>query len=111
LLRQLVSNLIENAVKFTESGAVVVALSATPEFATIVVSDTGVGIEEDALERVFDRFYRTDKSRNRGIEGTGLGLAIVRSIARIHEGTVSAARRPEGGSAFRVVLPTFTPLS
>jgi signal transduction histidine kinase len=111
LLRQLVSNLIENAVKFTESGGVVVTLSATPELATIVVTDTGVGIEEDALERVFDRFYRADKSRNRGIEGTGLGLAIVRSIARIHEGTVDAKRRPEGGSAFRVVLPTFTPLS
>ena len=111
LLRQLVSNLIENAIKFTESGGVAVTLSATPEAATIVVSDTGVGIEEDALERVFDRFYRADKSRNRGIEGTGLGLAIVRSIARIHEGTVDAKRRPEGGSAFRVVLPTFTPLS
>ncbi len=111
LVRQLMSNLIENAVKFTQSGEIVVTLSATPQFATIVVADTGVGIEEEALDRVFDRFYRTDKSRNRGIEGTGLGLAIVRSIARIHGGNVVAERRPEGGSIFRVTLPTFTPLS
>jgi heavy metal sensor kinase len=111
LLRQLFSNLIENAVKFTESGEIAVSLSATPQTATVVVADTGVGIEEESLERVFDRFYRTDKSRNRQVEGTGLGLAIVRSIVRIHEGSVVAERRPEGGTAFRVSLPTFTPLS
>ena len=111
LLRQLVSNLIENAVKFTESGEIVVSLLQTPGLVTVVVADTGVGIEEEALDSVFDRFYRADKSRNRQIEGTGLGLAIVRSIARIHGGTVVAERRPEGGTAFRVSLPAFTSLS
>jgi len=54
---------------------------------------------------VFDRFYRTDKSRNRAVEGTGLGLAIVRSIARVHNGSVDARRRRDGGTLFRVVLP------
>jgi signal transduction histidine kinase len=63
------------------------------------------------LERVFDRFYRADASRNRAVPGTGLGLAIVRSIARVHDGSVSAARRSAGGSIFRVTLPTLTSLS
>jgi two-component system OmpR family sensor kinase len=73
--------------------------------------DTGVGIDSEALERVFDRFYRTDKSRDRAVPGTGLGLAIVRSIANVHDGTVVATRAAEGGAAFRVTLPTLTALS
>jgi len=71
----------------------------------VEVADTGVGIEEESLSRVFDRFYRTDKSRSRAVEGTGLGLAIVRSIARVHDGSVHATRRPGGGTVFRVTLP------
>ncbi|HMD01956.1 MAG TPA: HAMP domain-containing sensor histidine kinase [Candidatus Baltobacteraceae bacterium] len=111
LLRQVFTNLLENAIKFSEQGTISIELSSRDGQATVVVADTGIGIEEEALERVFDRFYRADKSRNRQIEGTGLGLAIVRSIVRIHGGTVSAERRPEGGTAFRVTLPTLTSLS
>jgi signal transduction histidine kinase len=77
----------------------------------VEVLDTGVGIEAEALERVFDRFFRADASRNRAVPGTGLGLAIVRSITRVHDGSVSVARRPGGGSAFRVSLPMLTSLS
>jgi two-component system, OmpR family, sensor histidine kinase BaeS len=73
------------------------------------VADTGVGIEEESLARIFDRFYRTDKSRSRAVEGTGLGLAIVRSIARVHDGTVEATKRPGGGTLFRVTLPRVAP--
>jgi len=69
------------------------------------VVDTGVGIVDESLGRVFDRFYRTDKSRTRAVEGTGLGLAIVRSIARVHAGSVSARKGAEGGSVFSVRLP------
>ena len=105
LLRQLFTNLIENGIKFTERGEVEVRLSASEDVAAVEVADTGVGIEEEALLRVFDRFYRTDKSRNRAVEGTGLGLAIVRSIARVHDGTVEATRRLGGGTVFRVTLP------
>jgi signal transduction histidine kinase len=111
LLRQLFTNLIDNAIKFTERGSVEVELDATDGAATVRVLDTGVGIDEEALGRVFDRFYRTDVSRNRQIPGTGLGLAIVRSIARVHDGRVEAARRPGGGTIFRVTLPTLTQLS
>ena len=111
LLRQLFTNLIDNAIKFTEKGSIEVALSVAEEKAVVDVLDSGVGIDPEALERVFDRFYRADASRNRSIPGTGLGLAIVRSIARVHDGTVIAARRPGGGTVFRVTLPSLTSLS
>jgi signal transduction histidine kinase len=110
LLRQLFTNLIDNAIKFTDTGRIDVALQADGGSAVVTVADTGVGIDEGALGRVFDRFYRTDASRNRAVPGTGLGLAIVRSIARVHDGTVEALRRPEGGTTFRVTLPLLTPL-
>jgi signal transduction histidine kinase len=111
LLRQLFTNLIDNAIKFTETGSVELTLAAENGKVVAEVLDTGVGIDPEAQERVFDRFYRADASRNRAVPGTGLGLAIVRSIARIHGGTVSVTRRAGGGSVFRIVLPTLTPLS
>lgn len=110
LLRQLVTNLIDNAIKFTERGRIDVTLDVESDepYAAIVVADTGSGIDEQSFGRVFDRFYRSDASRNRAIPGTGLGLAIVRSIARVHGGTVAATRRPGGGTEFRVRLPMLT---
>jgi two-component system OmpR family sensor kinase len=111
LLRQLFTNLIENAIKFTEHGGVEVALSVQGANAVVEVLDSGIGIDSESLERVFDRFYRADASRDRTIPGTGLGLAIVRSITRVHDGTVSAVRRAGGGTIFRVTLPTLTSLS
>jgi len=110
LLRQLVTNLIDNAIKFTQHGQIDVTLNADAAQgrAMIAVADTGSGIDEQSLGRIFDRFYRTDASRDRAVPGTGLGLAIVRSIARVHGGTVSAARRPGGETEFRVSLPMLT---
>ncbi|GAC1525476.1 MAG: hypothetical protein NVS2B8_10390 [Vulcanimicrobiaceae bacterium] len=108
LLRQLFTNLIDNAMKFTEAGSIVVTVRAAGETATVEVRDTGIGVDDEVLERVFDRFFRADASRDRAIPGTGLGLAIVRSIARVHDGSVAAYRPPDGGSAFVVTLPTLT---
>lgn len=105
LLHQLFTNLIDNAIKFTDRGRVDVAVRSRNDEVIAEVRDTGVGIDDESLSRVFDRFYRTDKSRTRAVEGTGLGLAIVRSIARVHGGTVTAGRRPEGGSVFTIRLP------
>ena len=110
LLRQLFTNLIDNAIKFTERGRIDVRIERDAEHAVVTVADTGIGIDEEAIDRVFDRFFRTDASRDRSVPGTGLGLAIVRSIARVHGGTVAAARRPTGGTEFRVTLPTLTRL-
>lgn len=105
LLRQLLNNLIDNAIKFTERGQIDVILSRTEGMARVDVADTGVGIEPESAERLFDRFFRSDASHSRTIEGTGLGLAIVRSIARIHGGTVRAAPREGGGTRFTFELP------
>ena len=105
LIRQLVSNLVDNAIKFTERGEVVVAVERVGGIARLTVRDSGVGIEPDIAERLFDRFFRADASHSRAIDGTGLGLAIVRSIARVHGGSVSARPGPEGGAIFTADLP------
>ena len=106
LLRQLVSNLVDNAIKFTERGEIVVAVRArTRQRAHRRWPTPGSASRPNTAERLFDRFFRGDPSHSRTIEGTGLGLAIVRRIARVHGGTVAAAARREGGSVFTVVLP------
>jgi two-component system OmpR family sensor kinase len=105
LLRQLVGNLIDNALKFTPSGSVDVTVRRDGGRAVVEVADTGPGLGEGVADRLFDRFFRGDPSHARAVEGTGLGLAIVRSIARVHGGTVAARARPEGGSVFTVGLP------
>ena len=105
LLRQLVNNLIDNAIKFTRQGSVEVGVRRDGDRAVIGVADTGPGVDGAAPDRLFDRFFRGDPSHARAVEGTGLGLAIVRSIARVHAGSVDAEVRPEGGSLFTVTLP------
>lgn len=111
LIRQMIANLVDNAIKFTPKGSVEVAVGAQGPAAWIEVRDNGPGIPDEDLDRIFERFYRSDHSRTRTIAGTGLGLAIARAIARAHGGDVSAARRPGRGSIFRVSLPLFTNLS
>jgi signal transduction histidine kinase len=108
LLRQLVSNLVDNAIKFTDRGGVDVRVGADDGRAWVEVNDTGPGIPAEELPHVFDRFYRVDQARSRAVPGTGLGLAIVRSIARVHSGDVSVGRSPAGGAQFRVTLPRMT---
>jgi signal transduction histidine kinase len=105
LLRQLAGNLVDNASKFTDRGAVDVTVRHDGDRAVIEVADTGRGIDDLAADRLFDRFFRGDPAHVRITEGTGLGLAIVRSIARVHGGAVEARQRPEGGSVFTVGLP------
>ncbi|HZZ66072.1 MAG TPA: HAMP domain-containing sensor histidine kinase [Candidatus Baltobacteraceae bacterium] len=105
LLRQLLTNLIDNAIKFTPQGGVTVRVYSGQGEGIAEVADTGPGIDPDDLPYIFDRFYRTDKSRSRTVPGTGLGLAIARSVARIHGGTIEAERPSSGGTLFRVRLP------
>jgi two-component system OmpR family sensor kinase len=105
LLRQLIGNLVDNAIKFTRRGRIDVSVRRDGDTAVIDVADTGPGIAEGDADRLFDRFFRGDPAHARESEGTGLGLAIVRSIARVHGGSVSARARPEGGSIFTVRLP------
>ena len=75
------------------------------ESGMVCVSDTGIGIPEEELPLVFERFYRTDKSRSRKLGGAGIGLTIVKSIITAHGGSVAAESQPDGGSCFTVCIP------
>lgn len=104
-IEQVLTNLIDNAVRYTSAGAVTVRIGARRNFVTIVVSDTGIGIEEEHLPRLFERFYVIDKARSRNRGGTGLGLAIVKHIVTLHGGWVRVSSTPGSGSMFTVGLP------
>ena len=107
-LEQLVMNLIENAIKYNQpGGSVHVSVYGTAENAYFLVSDTGIGIAEEHLPRLFERFYRVDKGRSRSMGGTGLGLAIVKHIAVSMGGTVEVHSKLGEGSEFSVTLPRY----
>ena len=103
------SNLLENAVKYSErDGAVEVRVSASPDDLAIVVQDHGIGIPSAELERIFERFYRVDKARSRETGGSGLGLSIAPQVARNHGGDVTVVSREGEGSTFALLLPRHT---
>lgn len=105
-ISQVVANLLSNSIKYTPEGGIVqIRVSETSDFGMIRIRDTGIGIPEKELPLVFERFYRTDKSRNRKSGGAGIGLAIVKSIVAAHGGTVTAESEEEKGSCFTVSIP------
>ena len=105
-LEQLLMNLIENAIKYNQpGGSVRVSVYGTAENAYFLVSDTGIGIAEEHLPRLFERFYRVDKGRSRSMGGTGLGLAIVKHIVDLHKGAIRLHSVEGRGTEFTVTLP------
>jgi signal transduction histidine kinase len=107
-LYQIVFNLVENGIKYnTSGGKLTVTLRREEDNAVIEVSDTGVGIPEDALEHIFERFYRVDKARSRQTGGSGLGLAIVRDTVIRNDGQINVRSVPGQGTVFTVVFPIF----
>ena len=105
-LSQVCYNIIENAIKYTpDDGKITVKLRRAGRDAVLEISDTGVGIPEEDLPHVFDRFYRVDKARSRETGGTGLGLSIVQQIVRLHAGSVTVQSKPGVGTTFTVQLP------
>jgi signal transduction histidine kinase len=106
-LGRLLLHLVSNAVKFTPDGGTVrVTARSAPEDTTLVVEDTGHGIEPEDLPRVFDRFYRTELADQHAIQGPGLGLSVVRSIVEQHGGEVAIVSTPGRGTTVTVTLPT-----
>lgn len=100
------SNLIENAIKYnTEDGWVRVSLNADHKYFYVKVSDSGIGIPEDAKDFIFDRFYRVDKARSRGTGGTGLGLSITKNVIHMHKGAIKVHSEENEGSTFTVRVP------
>ena len=105
LIYRLVYNLVENAIKYNHSGGqVTVTADRKEKHVYLSVEDTGAGIPEELKERVFEPFFRVDKSRSRELGGVGLGLALVREIVRVHDGSITVKSNPSGGTIFEVVF-------
>ena len=101
-----ISNLVENAIKYNrEGGWVHVSINADHQYCYIKVEDSGIGIPEDSLDHIFDRFYRVDKSHSREIGGTGLGLAITRNAILLHRGAIKVHSTVGEGTTFDVRIP------
>jgi len=105
-LDRILTNLVNNAIKFTPSGGSVrLTLAETETSAVLAVTDSGVGMSEEVMEHIFERFYRAPDAETRGITGTGLGLPLVHGLVAKHHGTVDVESTPGAGSTFTVTLP------
>ena len=104
-LEQLFINLIENAIKYSEQGGITISIKPENSDIKFEVCDTGIGIPESDISRVFERFYTVDKSRARNSAGTGLGLSIAKHIVNLHKGKISVESKSGAGSKFVIILP------
>ena len=105
-LSQVFVNLLDNAIKYTpEGGSITIAAAQKENVVQVDISDTGIGISEKDLPRIFERFYRVDKARSRELGGTGLGLSIVKHIVQAHNGQVWVRSTPGAGSTFSFTIP------
>ncbi len=105
-ISQVLWNLLSNAIKYTESdGHIDIEVLETSDSAVMRISDNGIGIAKEEQPLIFERLYRTDRSRSRNTGGAGIGLAIVKSIVEAHGGTVDVESEPGAGSCFEIVLP------
>jgi len=105
-LRELFLNLLDNAIRYTPRGrSIVITISRKGKSACVAIKDSGIGIPEEHLNHIFERFYRVDKARSRSEGGTGLGLAISQHIAELHDGAIEVESKLGEGSTFSVLLP------
>ena len=106
-IRQVLRNLVENAVKYSPGGGdIVISARARPDQVEVSVSDQGIGIEAEDLDRIFDRFYQVDSASTRKVGGSGLGLSICKAIVEAHGGQIWVESEPEVGSTFHFTLPS-----
>jgi signal transduction histidine kinase len=108
LLVQAIVNLLDNGIKYSSKNSPITVLAYNQGKLIIEVKDKGIGIPAEHIDRIFERFYRADRSRSREAGGTGLGLSIVRHIALLHRGIVEAESHTGEGSTFRLKLPLAT---
>jgi two-component system, OmpR family, phosphate regulon sensor histidine kinase PhoR len=106
-MEELFTNLISNAVNYSpEGGQVNISVVSHGDYLTVLVSDTGIGIDPEEMPKIFDKFYRVKHPKTRQVIGTGLGLAIVKGIVESHRGSIEVESQPGVGTTFRVLLPT-----
>lgn len=103
---QILKNLVKNAVKFTDSGTIMIAAEAEDDWVKLSVSDTGIGIGADDLQRIWERFFKVDRGRSKNNKGTGLGLAIVKELVQLHDGEIDVESEPGRGTVFTLRFPT-----
>lgn len=104
-MKQLLINLLDNAMKYTEKGSITIACKEENNTLILNISDTGIGMKQEDLPRIFERFYRVDKSRSRKQGGTGLGLSIVKHIVELYNGNINVESELEIGTTFEIRLP------
>jgi two-component system, OmpR family, phosphate regulon sensor histidine kinase PhoR len=104
-IKELIINLLDNAMKYTEKGTIKVECLEEEKELVIRVTDTGIGMEEEHLSRIFERFYRVDRGRSRKQGGTGLGLSIVKHIVELYDGRIKVDSQPNKGTTFEIRLP------
>jgi signal transduction histidine kinase len=105
-IQQILHNLLTNALRYSpDGGQITLTLTCQMNLASLTVRDSGPGIPGDAMQNIFERFYRVNKSRTRSEGGTGLGLSIARKIAQAHGGDLTASNHPDGGAIFTLTLP------
>src|SRR4029078_1642431 len=102
---KIVLNLISNAFKYTFHGQIEVTLRDSGQFAELIVRDTGSGISQHELQRIFERFHRIENARGRTYEGSGIGLALVQELVKLHGGAIRVESEVNKGSAFVVTIP------
>jgi len=107
-LEQVFINLIENAINYTEKGSITINLQKRLDTAVFTIEDTGIGIPEDDINRIFERFYVVDKTRSKKHEGTGLGLAIVKHIVNAHNGSINIESSLDRGTKFTIIFPAIS---
>lgn len=106
-LEQVIINLIENAIRYTKKGFIKINVLHKASHLVIVIQDTGIGVPEEDIPYLFDRFYRVEKSRSRNYGGTGLGLAIVKQLIILQNGTINVHSQVGEGSQFEITLPIY----
>lgn len=104
-MKQLLINLLDNAIKYTEQGSIEIRCREQASMLVISIKDSGIGMEKEDLSRIFERFYRVDKSRSREKGGTGLGLSIVKHIVELYHGTIHVESKVGKGTLFEIQLP------
>ncbi|CQR48108.1 Alkaline phosphatase synthesis sensor protein PhoR [Paraliobacillus sp. PM-2] len=109
-LKQVLINILNNAINYTaKGGSIDFKVKQENNYLVITVKDNGIGIPEDKINRIFERFYRVDKARSRNTGGTGLGLAIVKHIVEAHKGTINVTSELDSGTTFTITLPKIKP--